>query len=237
MYSIVLFRVNHVLQPLHTFCNMCYSLGVRSNILLQKSDCSAAISVSLPKPTKSFNQYHHSINHRSHTVIQYTQILSVCTMPSYKAILTASLTTLLITTPGATAIPYTSPDTSNDVTVYIRDTSFAYTASHEMAHAIKAREAELPLQKRSKAKVRACYDPACAHCYNVWPEASFTSNTACIPALDTACLIISNLKDASVKYWNHVGCNGRESTFDGCPKGAIKQGAPGTNSIGVHVGC
>lgn len=157
-------------------------------------------------------------------------------MRSFNTVITASLAVLLAIAP-TTAVPYSSPP-SDDVTVYIRDSSSAYTPSHEMANTIKAREAALPLHKRSKAKVQACYKPNCEDCHEVF-EGSFTSNSNCLSATSTSCLIISKLENASVVFWNREGCtNGLfKGPSQSCAKGTNKVGAPGTNSIGVHVGC
>ncbi|KAM5383836.1 hypothetical protein ACJZ2D_001825 [Fusarium nematophilum] len=134
------------------------------------------------------------------------------------------------------AIPtVSSADAVGETQVYIRDADFAYHPSESMTQVIKARNAELPMHKRSTARVEACYAPDCTSCRVVF-DGSFESNTPCIPAINTACLIVSNLNDAKVVFWNRAACNGNRNTHKGCGS-RVNVATPGTNSIGVHVGC
>jgi hypothetical protein len=152
-------------------------------------------------------------------------------MVAFKSLIVASILAFL-----ADAAPSSSLEHSSDVKVFVRDADFGYAPSHELAHEIKAREASLPLHKRSTARVQACYTPQCTDCREVF-YGDFNSNSACIPAVNTACLIVSNLSSANIKFWNRAACNGNMSKFGGCPAGSNTVGAPGTNSIGVHTGC
>ncbi|KGO40504.1 hypothetical protein PEX1_032210 [Penicillium expansum] len=130
-------------------------------------------------------------------------------MPSIKDFAWGTMVLLAFGVQSNLASPTSSPHTM----VMIRDENFAYHKSEEMANIILARNSESPLVKRSHAKV------------------------ACIPADNTACLIVSNLDDANIWTWNHAGCNGRNTDHKGCPTGENTFGSPGTNSIGVHPGC
>ncbi|KAI1161850.1 hypothetical protein F5B18DRAFT_626676 [Nemania serpens] len=155
-------------------------------------------------------------------------------MSSLKIFTFRAAAVLLLSAQSVAALPSPSPD--GNIKVFVRDADFAYHPSEEMAFAIRARNAELPLEKRSHATVQACYTTSCTDCHTVF-DGNFESNSDCISATSTACLIVSNLDDAKIEYWNHEGCNGNNSNFEGCPAGSNDVGAPGTNSIGVHTGC
>lgn len=129
-----------------------------------------------------------------------------------------------------------SPTSSSNITVMIRDDNFAYHQSEEMANIVLARNSETSLVKRSYATVQACRTSSCTDCTTVF-DGSLASPSACIPAENTACLIVSNLEDATIWNWNHAGCNGHNTDHRGCPTGENTFGAAGTNSIGVHPGC
>ncbi|CZS79345.1 unnamed protein product [Fusarium graminearum] len=122
-----------------------------------------------------------------------------------------------------------------DTVVYIRSDDSGFYKSQDMTQAIKVKQAALPLHKRSSAKVEACFSPQCTNCRVIY-DGSLSSNSPCVQAVNTACLIVSNLNDAKIQAWNKAQCNGNKSTFRGC--GARTNfAAPGTNSIGVHIGC
>ncbi|KAI1118206.1 hypothetical protein F5Y14DRAFT_447088 [Nemania sp. NC0429] len=155
-------------------------------------------------------------------------------MSSLKIFTLRATALLLLGAQSAAALP--SPSSGGNIQVYVRDPDFAYHPSEEMAHTIRARNAELSLEKRSHATVQACYTASCTDCHTLF-DGDFVTSSSCISATSTACLIISNLDDANIVFWNHGDCDGNMSTFDGCPAGANNVGAPGTNSIGVHTGC
>ncbi|KAI1125861.1 hypothetical protein F5Y10DRAFT_294246 [Nemania abortiva] len=154
-------------------------------------------------------------------------------MLSLKTLYLATSAALLFPAISASAIP-TSP--SNDVKVFLRDADFAYRRSEELEAAIHAHNALHPLKKRSHATVESCQTASCTDCTTVW-DSDFVANSACIPAKGTNCLIVSNLDDANIWYWAHDDCDGNNTDLKGCPQGKNAAGAPGTNSIGVHVGC
>ncbi|KAJ5498852.1 hypothetical protein PEXP_087140 [Penicillium expansum] len=153
-------------------------------------------------------------------------------MPSIKDFAWGTMVLLAFGVQSNLASPTSSPHTM----VMIRDENFAYHKSEEMANIILARNSESPLVKRSHAKVQACRTSSCTDCTTVF-DADLSSPSACIPADNTACLIVSNLDDANIWTWNHAGCNGRNTDHKGCPTGENTFGSPGTNSIGVHPGC
>ncbi|CAI7661897.1 unnamed protein product [Penicillium crustosum] len=97
-----------------------------------------------------------------------------------------------------------SPTSSPNITVMVRDENFAYHESEEMANVVLSRNAESSLVKRSHATVQACRTSSCTDCTTVF-DGSFVSPSACIPAENTACLIVSNLEDATIWNWNHAG--------------------------------
>ncbi len=109
----------------------------------------------------------------------------------------AALLVLGVTT--VAAMPAT--DLHPNLVAFIRDENSAYHPSEEMAKAVKARSDEFGLTKRAHATVQACFTNTCTNCYTVW-DASFSSNSACLSAINTACLIISDLDDANVEFWN-----------------------------------
>lgn len=153
-------------------------------------------------------------------------------MPSLKALIVTSVLAFLASAPSAAAAPHPEQSLTGDVKVYIRDAANAYHPSPSMINAIKARG----LHKRSGATVQACYTASCTECRTIF-DSTLSSNSACISASNTACLIVSNLDDANIKYWNRAGCNGNMSEYGDCPEGTNSVGAAGTNSIGVHTGC
>lgn len=153
-------------------------------------------------------------------------------MHSLKAFFLGTAATLSFGIGFVTAMPAQS----DDITVYVRDTNFAYHPSEEMAHAVRARNADDTIAKRSYATVQACYTSSCTDCYTVF-NAAFVTSTSCISAENTACLIISNLENAHVHFWSHAGCNENMSQFNDCPAGTNNVAAPGTESIGIHTGC
>lgn len=92
------------------------------------------------------------------------------------------------------------------LSVYIRNAAGSYAHSESMARDIERRGSDSSsLLERSGATVQACYTSSCTNCYVVW-DGSFTSNSACLSASNTACLIISNLQDANVEFWNSKFC-------------------------------
>ncbi|KAJ9237806.1 hypothetical protein DTO166G5_3369 [Paecilomyces variotii] len=158
-------------------------------------------------------------------------------MPSFIRFALATAAILSFgTNPGLSMPTSSKAYASPGVKVLLRDENFAYHPSEDMAHIVKARDTNLSLEKRDSATVQACLTPSCTDCTTVY-DSTFTTASACIAAVNTACLIVSNLNDANIEYWNHAGCNGNNSDYSGCPPGTNSVGAPGTNSIGVHPGC
>ncbi|KUM62162.1 hypothetical protein ACN42_g4959 [Penicillium freii] len=153
-------------------------------------------------------------------------------MPSFKDFAWGTMVLLVFGVQSNLA----SPTSSSNITVMIRDENFAYHQSEEMANIVLARNSETSLVKRSYATVQACRTSSCTDCTTVF-DGSLASPSACIPAENTACLIVSNLEDATIWNWNHAGCNGHNTDHRGCPTGENTFGAAGTNSIGVHPGC
>jgi hypothetical protein len=157
-------------------------------------------------------------------------------MTSLKTIIMASILAFLAIAPGVTAAPYSSPEDAGDVRVYIRDDDGAFHHTPEMAHAIVVRSAASPYEKRSHAYVEACFASDCTNCREVFNR-NFSSNSNCINVENTRCLIVSGMDNANIKYWNRANCNGNISKFSDCSGGRHGVSAPGTNSIGLHVGC
>jgi len=90
------------------------------------------------------------------------------------------------------------------------------------------------LEKRSTISLSYCQNSSCTQgCLST--TSTFTANF-CLNVPGTQCIIIFNLANAKIRYWNHTGCNGRESTFEGCGQSG-NLGAPGTNSIGFQLNC
>ncbi|KAE8447026.1 hypothetical protein EG329_011160 [Mollisiaceae sp. DMI_Dod_QoI] len=158
-------------------------------------------------------------------------------MPFTKSFVMSIAALLFIGTNIATALPaLESEQFLPNLAVLIREDDYSYNHSETMTAAIRSNAMSFGLAKRANAKVQACSTTSCTDCRTVW-DGSFSSNSACIPADNTACLIISNLDDANVQFWNHAGCNGKNTVFRGCSDGAQQRSAPGTNSLGVHTGC
>lgn len=147
------------------------------------------------------------------------------------------LATLLLfaATPVASNPIATTPIGPDTITVFIRGDNNTYSPSESMASIIKARSSDLGLEKRSHATVVACSDAGCSACNTVY-DGSFDKNSNCLQAINTACLIVSNLQDANIQFWNHKECNGKNTVWRGCGSNAYVS-APGTNSLGVHTGC
>ncbi|GKU11419.1 unnamed protein product [Fusarium langsethiae] len=157
-------------------------------------------------------------------------------MPSFKNNSLLLLSFLSLTAVATPSIPTTERSIEDiDTVVYIRSQDSGFYESQKMTKAVKVKQAALPLHKRSSAKVEACYSPQCTECRVIY-DGTLSSNSPCVQALNTSCLIVSNLNNAKVQAWNKAKCNGNQSTFRGC--GArTNHAAPGTNSIGVHIGC
>lgn len=128
-----------------------------------------------------------------------------------------------------------TPVASDTLKVFIRGDDYSYSTSESMASVIKARSFDWVLEKRSTATVQACNDAACSQCHTVF-DGGFDKNSGCLQAIDTACLIVTNLNDANIQFWNHKECNGKNTVWRGCGSNAHVSAA-GTNSIGVHTGC
>lgn len=166
----------------------------------------------------------------------------------------------------STAAP-TDTGENPSLSVLIRDADGSYAHNEIMARDIQRRGDESSsLIKRATATVQACYTSSCTNCYVLW-DGTFTSNSACLSATNTACLIISNLSGANIQFWNRefhglficylkyesndqvlgelistsrstdAGCNGANTVYRGCSANAVDVSAPGTNSLGVHTGC
>jgi hypothetical protein len=102
------------------------------------------------------------------------------------------------------------------------------------AGSIEARDVLAVLEKRqSTITLGYCSDSGCSNCKFV--TSSFATNF-CFNAPGTHCIIIEDLNNAKIRYWNNQNCNGNESTFLGCG-GSGDINAPGTNSIGFQTGC
>ncbi|OBT49888.1 hypothetical protein VE04_10265 [Pseudogymnoascus sp. 24MN13] len=56
----------------------------------------------------------------------------------------------------------------------------------------------------------------------------------CLNVPGTQCINIWSMSNAKIRYWNHTGCNGNESTDEGC---GVHQdvSATGTNSISFQL--
>lgn len=97
---------------------------------------------------------------------------------------------------------------------------------------LTAREIALK-DKRSYISLSYCQTTTCTECTAI--SSTFSTNS-CVNVPGTQCILISDLSDAKIRYWNHSGCNGNESTFEGCGEtGDVN--APGTGSIGLQIGC
>lgn len=117
--------------------------------------------------------------------------------------------------------------------VLIRNhTDSSYIHSKELDAIVRGRFQSLPIKKRLHATVQACYNSDCTNCRVIVDG----STSACIHAAGTECLIIYNLDGANIEYWSGASCSGRNTVYRGCGS-SVKQGAPNTNSVGVHGGC
>ena len=140
---------------------------------------------------------------------------------------------LLVVSTSAAALPEAA--SYSNLAVFVRDENFAYTISDEHTARVRRDMEAMPIQKRAHATVQQCYQQGCQDCHTIF-DGDFTSNS-CLDAVNTACLIVSNLDDAKISFWNHIGCNHNKSTYNGCNNPATNVNAPGTNSIGVQLGC
>ena len=158
-------------------------------------------------------------------------------MPSTRSILMSVAALLFIGTNNVAALPVVeSEQTLSNLAVLIRADDYSYGHNETMAAVIRSNAVSFGLEKRADAKVQACATSSCTDCRVVW-DGTFSSNSGCIPADNTACLIISRLDNANIQFWNHAGCNGANTVFRGCEAGDQIRSAPGTNSLGVHTGC
>lgn len=67
---------------------------------------------------------------------------------------------------------------------------------------------------------------------------SFSGNSECINAANCQCMLVYDLDDAHLVYWNGQTCNGEKSILNGCfSNGRVQQSSAGTNSLGFHAGC
>lgn len=151
-------------------------------------------------------------------------------MPSLKTLLSSSILALL-----ASAAPHPDPSLSGNVTVFIRHSDNAYHPSHDMANTINARNAALPLAKCSSGMVEACYTAECTQCYVLFAN-SLTTNTSCNVAINTACLIVSDMNNAKVVFWNKAGCNGRSTTYGGVRRLIMLLGRWGPTRLACILG-
>lgn len=143
------------------------------------------------------------------------------------------LTTMLMGAAAVQANP--APKALPNMGVFVRGDDYSYAHSEEMAHEIRSNVSSSGLDKRSNAFVQMCTTPSCTGCTTL-ENGNFNSFT-CFEATNTACIIVGNLDDAQVNYWNHAGCNHHESTYHGCGQPQTNVAAAGTNSIGVQIGC
>lgn len=54
--------------------------------------------------------------------------------------------------------------------------------------------------------------------------------------MNSACLIISNARDAEVEVWGKVECAGTGTVVSVCGVEGVEKGVAGTESLGVRVG-
>lgn len=148
-------------------------------------------------------------------------------------------TYLLVGTSSVLAMPAAAPDTGmlySGMGVFIRGDDGSYAHSEEMAEVIRSRNDAAGILKRGSANVQACTTSSCTNCRTIF-SGSLSSNSACLGAANTQCLIVSNLEDANVVFWNNAGCDGNRSVDGSCGQGTQHVSAPGTKSVGVHTGC
>lgn len=138
---------------------------------------------------------------------------------------------------ASSAAAPTSPSSPKpNFTVYIRDINSGYHMSPSMSHIIAARDALLPLHKRSHANIRACNGPACTGCTDVF-DSYFSFDSKCIDAISAGCIVVSQVQGAHVTFWSKTGCKGKESGFDYCLRELTPYDGTGAGSIEVHKGC
>ncbi|KAH8676800.1 hypothetical protein BGZ60DRAFT_513670 [Tricladium varicosporioides] len=99
---------------------------------------------------------------------------------------------------------------------------------------IRREHAAVPIEKRSRAQLKLYKTNDCTGTYASSIEVVFSQNY-CNAAVGINCIVVADLEDAHISYWNNVGCNGRISKHNGC--GAFVLPTPGTNSIGIQTGC
>lgn len=148
-----------------------------------------------------------------------------------------ALSTLFTTTTTALPTDLTFPSLPN-LAVYIRGPDNSYSPSLTRAESIRYNTVShnLTLSKRNSATVQSCLTTSCTQCRTIF-NGNFTVNSACIPAANTACLIITNAKTASFEFWDKAGCLGSATTLSGCGSVGSLKSVPETQSISVRVGC
>jgi hypothetical protein len=106
---------------------------------------------------------------------------------------------------SSSPVPPSANDALSSVIAIVRGENSTYTISEDTTSLIKRDPDTYGLghlaKRESYATVQACYTSSCTNCYTVW-DGSFSSNSACLSATNTACLIISNLQNANVEFWN-----------------------------------
>lgn len=146
----------------------------------------------------------------------------------------AHLTALVLL--GAASVSAVPAPAAESLTVFVRGENNTYAVSEDAAASIRARSTPDDIAKRSYGSVQGCYGSDCTNCHSIF-EGNFERNTGCLSATSVACLIISNLDDANVQFWNGGACSGRNTVYRGCGQNSAHVQAPGTNSLGVHIGC
>ncbi|PQE32088.1 hypothetical protein CJF32_00001678 [Rutstroemia sp. NJR-2017a WRK4] len=126
---------------------------------------------------------------------------------------------------AACAIPV--PDAAPPVIIYDRRTPNPAT------------EALSRLEKRSSSISLTCYtETNCSGTATGHSVGGFSSNQPCINAANCQCMVVTQLDNAHLAYWNGQACSGNKSILNGCfSNGNVQQPSPGTNSLGFHTGC
>ncbi|PQE26144.1 hypothetical protein CJF30_00000865 [Rutstroemia sp. NJR-2017a BBW] len=102
-----------------------------------------------------------------------------------------------------------------------------------------ATEALNRLEKRSSSISLTCYtETNCSGTATGHSVGGFSSNQPCINAANCQCMVVTQLDNAHLAYWNGQACSGNKSILNGCfSNGNVQQPSPGTNSLGFHTGC
>lgn len=91
------------------------------------------------------------------------------------------------------------------------------------------------VEKRATAKISVCQSESCTACSDI-NSVDYDKNF-CVNTQGVDCIIVTELDDAHISYWNNENCNGRITQYHNCGTNWVQLSAPGTNSVGIQTGC